>query len=80
MNIREILESWLREHGYDGLYCDGCGCRVDDLMPCDSPQPEECRPGFIVQCNKKCDDYVLCVAKEKNTKCPYGHDDSDGGK
>lgn len=46
MNIKRIVEERLRKDGYDGLYCDGCGCRVDDLMPCGEPVME-CRPGHI---------------------------------
>lgn len=38
MTILEIVEKYLRENGYDGLYRDdeddGCGCPVDDLWPC----------------------------------------------
>jgi hypothetical protein len=39
MELREIVESWLEEHGYDGLvYSDiECGCCLGDLMPCGSP-------------------------------------------
>lgn len=37
LTVRDIVERWLKEHGYDGLHhkCD-CGCEVGDLMPCDS--------------------------------------------
>jgi hypothetical protein len=36
MSVKEIIEDWLKEHGYDGLL-DGdceCGCSFDDFMPC----------------------------------------------
>ncbi len=46
MNIKQIVEERLRKDAYDGLCCDGCGCRVDDLMPCGDPVME-CRPGHI---------------------------------
>jgi len=46
MTAKEILERYLRENGYDGLYNDsvqfgdeGCGCFLGDLFPCD---PEWC--------------------------------------
>ena len=46
MTIKKIVEERLRKDGFDGLCCDGCGCRVDDLMPCGEPVMA-CRPGHI---------------------------------
>ena len=49
-DLRGVATAWLRANGYDGL-CnlamdyDGCGCLLDDLMPCDAPHPRDCRPG-----------------------------------
>ena len=34
MTVREIVVAWLKENGHDGLCTDGCGCGVDDLIPC----------------------------------------------
>jgi len=50
MNVRTIMAEWLGEHGYDGLWCDDieCGCKADDLMPCDS-ECAACRPGYLWQ-------------------------------
>ena len=36
MNVREIVEKYLRENKYDGLAGDECGCDIDDLMVCES--------------------------------------------
>jgi len=49
MNLREIAIAWLKEHGFEGLGREGCGCEVDDLMPCDEPGPD-CQPGVKVPC------------------------------
>ena len=52
MTVREILAAWLKEHGFDGLYASahvGCGCSIDDLMPCDDFSGD-CQPGYIVPC------------------------------
>jgi len=49
MNLREIVAEWLKEHGHDGLYYDNCGCKIDDLMPCDEPNID-CKAGKIVPC------------------------------
>ena len=47
-----VLEEYLRTNLYDGLYTDefdGCGCSVDDLMPCGAMSPH-CRLGYRVTC------------------------------
>lgn len=50
MTICEILKKWLKENGYDGLYWDGCGCAIGDLMPCGEPN-EDCSAGIFQPCN-----------------------------
>lgn len=48
MTVREIIEQYLKENGYDGLYCPiygECACVVGDLMPCDN-DCSECEPGY----------------------------------
>lgn len=51
MTVKSIIEKYLRDNGYDGLYSDDyeCGCEVDDLMPCEEPGIE-CRPGYKGPC------------------------------
>lgn len=35
MNAIQIIETWLKENGYDGLYEPGeCGCEIGDLCHC----------------------------------------------
>jgi hypothetical protein len=57
MTVRDIVRNYLISHGYSGLAeCDtpdGCGCRLDDLMPCDSPC-DNCEPAYLVPCD--CED------------------------
>ena len=52
LTVRQIVAAWLTAHGYSGLYdCnseDGCGCRLDDLMPCESECALDCLPGYAV--------------------------------
>lgn len=44
MNILEIVENYLKDNNYDGLYLyDGdvnCGCDLGDLAPCEEMSPE----------------------------------------
>jgi hypothetical protein len=35
--VKAIVGLYLREHGYDALMGHGCGCRMDDFMPCGAP-------------------------------------------
>lgn len=48
MNCKKIVVTYLRDNGYDGLAGDGCGCSLDDLMPCWGEQIMECEPGHVV--------------------------------
>jgi hypothetical protein len=32
----DIIYSYLRTYGYDGLAGDDCGCQIDDLCPCEN--------------------------------------------
>jgi len=46
MEIKKIVEQYLRDHRYDGL-CNvnidiECGCIIDDLMPCGEPEIDCC--------------------------------------
>jgi len=65
MDVQNILVAKLKESGMNGLFNEkeGCGCHVDDLMPCSSPQPE-CKAGFRVAgcsdiCGLGCEFHVL---------------------
>ena len=42
----QCLAGYLREHGYDGLYSDECGCTVDDLAPCGNMSMSYCFAGY----------------------------------
>jgi hypothetical protein len=46
MNCKKIIEVFLTENHYDGLFLeDTCGCLNEDLMPC-GDSCESCRPGY----------------------------------
>lgn len=52
MNVRDIVEEWLKDHGYDGLAGDGCGCQIGDLAPCCADDVVNCEPGYLHECDK----------------------------
>ncbi len=49
MEVRQIVEQWLRANKYDGLTTEDCGCEVDDLMPC-GEIISDCKAGYKVPC------------------------------
>ena len=53
MNVKEIVEKYLRDNGHDGLAVNECGCGLDDLMPCGNVSPD-CVPAKRVKCNDDC--------------------------
>jgi len=53
MTVKEIVHDWLKEHGYDGLCSDCCGCGLDELFPCDEGGCADCVPGHLT---RECDD------------------------
>lgn len=53
MTVREIVVAHLKAGGFDGLACDGCGCGLDDLMPC-SMDAMECRTAKRHDCDGTC--------------------------
>lgn len=63
MTLHEIVAEWLREHGYDGLCRDTCGCGLDDLMPCGEPG-DDCVPAYKRRCDAPCPDSGDCEMQE----------------
>ena len=66
MTCAEIIESYLKEKGFDGLYYSeaGCGCKLDDLFPC-CEDPFQCKPGYIKYKSKVLHDWVIGPEKLK---------------
>ena len=66
MDVKEILEQWLNEYGYDGLFSQGeCACLSDELAPC-GESCLECQPGYINPDPSGEFDYLI-IAKKPNT-------------
>ena len=72
MTVRKIVEGWLRANGYEGLAGegggDGCGCSIDDLMPCDE-SGQDCVPAKRVTCAPE-----TCTIREHCCTSAAGHD------
>ena len=51
MNVKEILKKHLKDNGFDGLYCEDCGCDMNDFLPGDMCPLPECEPGYKVECD-----------------------------
>ena len=37
IDVKRMAAEYIKEHGYDGLCNDECGCGIDDLAPCGEP-------------------------------------------
>jgi len=46
---KQMIAQFLREHQYDGLYSEECGCDLKDLMPCGGDWAMDCRAGYKVK-------------------------------
>ena len=72
MKVVEIVEKYLKENGFDGLYDPGvCACKIDDLMSCEN-DCSSCEPGYITYCNggeeSQCDgDCTYHIGPDKET-------------
>ena len=54
MTVKDIVEKYLRENGFDGLCGDDCGCGLEDgLAPCDFCNIFECGPAYLGWCDGK---------------------------
>lgn len=55
MNVLKIVETWLRQHNFDGLVePDGeCACKLGHLAPC-GQIGHGCIPGHLAPCPPEC--------------------------
>lgn len=53
LTVKKIIEKYLKEHGYDGLFNAGggeCACEIADIAPCDEISPY-CTAGIKGPCD-----------------------------
>lgn len=51
--VRELLEAYVAEHGFDGLFAPhgNCACKRGSLMDnCVGEDVFDCQPGFVLEC------------------------------
>jgi len=62
MTVIEIIEKYLKENGYDGLYNERyeCGCEIGDLAPC-GEIGTDCKAGY----KRPCEEYGWCIGEKK---------------
>ena len=67
MNLKEIVEKWLIENGYEGLVAadGGCKCEIFNLMRCYEPRVS-CKAGHIVKSSKNNYDFMITPGKAKS--------------
>ena len=46
MDVNDIVKTWLKENGFDGLCNEDCGCSLDDFAPCGGPYGD-CKPALM---------------------------------
>ena len=46
MNVKRIVENYLKENGFDGLCSRSCGCGLDNLFDCPYDHFEKCIPAY----------------------------------
>jgi len=79
ITVKEMVEVYLRDNGFDGLCSMDCGCRLGDLMPCDEVNPD-CEAAYEVLGEPEEPGDFFMASKKPG---PVGHeecDELDGGK
>lgn len=73
-NCVQMVRSYLEQNGYDGLFCEECGCSLDDLMPCGrnewswSCQAGYKKPGCTKGCGQGCDFHITATKPSEDNE------------
>lgn len=57
MDVEQLLREQLKRLGADGLMfvdCDGCGCTIEDFIPCGGDNIQGCIAAKLVKCTADC--------------------------
>ncbi len=67
--VIEIVAEYLDREGFDGLFCDECACKKDDLAPCGNIYGD-CTAGYLQPCPDDCGDHDFHIGCDKpNAVC-----------
>jgi len=62
MTCKEIIQDYLKTHGYDGLYNEMGECGCDGDAPCESGELPDCEPAYLHECK-------TCEIKARGDPC-----------
>ena len=71
MNVAEIVDGYLKAHGFDGLYNGDaeCACKAGNIAPCDYLSGA-CEAGYLAPCPPECGEHDWHVQAEKPKEKP----------
>lgn len=75
MNVKQIVEKYLKDNGYDGLFNGDaeCGCLLEDLCPCGGDYGDwNCEPGYKLPADEEVREgsgFDWMVGPEKPVAC-----------
>lgn len=73
MKVSEIVEKYLKDNGFDGLYAQGeCACKTDNLMPCCGDCCGDCQPGYLQDNNSGEFEFIIGRGKQPADKTDAG--------
>ena len=69
MNCIEIVEKYLKDNNFDGLYNDDCFCEIGNLCPFDDRIISLCKPGYkVVPPGNESGECPFFICKNKTDK------------
>ncbi len=71
MTVRQIVEGYLKEYGFEGLVGDDCGCTIEDMFSCDL-YCADCEPGYLHPGDEEAPYYMKPHKPEKETDNDQG--------
>ena len=66
MTVKEIVEKYLKDNGFDGLVGEDCGCKMSDDLMCCGWDVLQCEPGYFIPCDEgffDCGGYHITTIK-----------------